>query len=238
MSLSRAKIEEHIYEFHSPRIDLGGLDLSCLPEILAAPEHARRAPNARKVHRSSFSIRGRCRNRCGPGANTAARRWTWRTEAGVIFFIDRALKTFDAYKAQMYRDGLTELQRIREKMFPGSASMTALSNQSQIELGRAIETSDLFELLRVHTLLGFVGSPSYGGNRNSVGWKYSGFEDRLLWEPPFGYYDVEQGPYLHEKDYSHDEMKLYFSARSDQRHGAQPVTFRRHDQEPAKRAEN
>jgi gluconate 2-dehydrogenase gamma chain len=117
----------------------------------------------------------------GPGA----------AEAGVIFFIDRALKTFDADKAQIYRGGMVELQRVREKMFPGSASMAGLGNAQQIELVRAIEKSEFFELVRTHTLLGFLGSPSYGGNRNQVGWKYIGFEDRMTWEPPFGYYDAE-----------------------------------------------
>lgn len=117
----------------------------------------------------------------GPGA----------TEAGVIFFIDRALKTFDADKAQMYRGGLAELEREREQRFPGSASMAALSNDQQMELVRVIEKSEFFELVRTHTLLGFLGNPSYGGNRNGVGWKYIGFEDRMTWEPPFGYYDAE-----------------------------------------------
>jgi hypothetical protein len=32
-------------------------------------------------------------------------------------------------------------------------------------------------------------SPSYGGNRNLVGWKLLGFDDRFAWQPPFGYYD-------------------------------------------------
>jgi gluconate 2-dehydrogenase gamma chain len=76
-------------------------------------------------------------------------------------------------------------------MFPGSVSIAALSNKQQLELVQAIEKSAFFEALRVHTLLGFLGSPAYGGNRGQVGWKYIGFEDRMRWEPPFGYYDAE-----------------------------------------------
>lgn len=117
----------------------------------------------------------------GPGA----------AEAGVVFFIDRALKTFDADKAQLYRGGLAELQRTRERMFPASASMARLSNEQQIELVRAIDKSEFFELVRTHTLLGFLANPSYGGNRDSVGWKHIGFENRMMWSPPFGYYDAE-----------------------------------------------
>ena len=51
--------------------------------------------------------------------------------------------------------------------------------------------NDFFELLRTHTLYGFVGNPSYGGNRDRVGWKLIGFEDRMAYQPPFGYYDGE-----------------------------------------------
>ena len=31
--------------------------------------------------------------------------------------------------------------------------------------------------------------PAYGGNRDGVGWKLIGFEDRHVFQPPFGYYD-------------------------------------------------
>jgi hypothetical protein len=31
--------------------------------------------------------------------------------------------------------------------------------------------------------------PSYGGNRDKLGWALIGFQDRHSWQPPFGYYD-------------------------------------------------
>ena len=31
----------------------------------------------------------------------------------------------------------------------------------------------------------------YGGNRDKVGWKLIGFEDRFHWNAPFGHYDAE-----------------------------------------------
>jgi hypothetical protein len=31
--------------------------------------------------------------------------------------------------------------------------------------------------------------PSYGGNRDGVGWKLIGFEDSHVFYPPFGHYD-------------------------------------------------
>ncbi len=50
---------------------------------------------------------------------------------------------------------------------------------------------DFFELLRTHTLYGFLGNPSYGGNRDRVGWKLIGFDNHMAYQPPFGYYDAQ-----------------------------------------------
>lgn len=115
----------------------------------------------------------------GPGAR----------EAGVIYFIDRALSTFDAHLREAYRTGMADVQQKRKEIFPASTSMAALTSDQQIRLIHAIETTGFFELLRTHTMYGFLGNPSYGGNRDRVGWKLIGFEDRMAWQPPFGYYD-------------------------------------------------
>jgi Gluconate 2-dehydrogenase subunit 3 len=118
----------------------------------------------------------------GPGAR----------EAGVIYFIDRALKTFDAAKQDVYKKGMLAVQDVRLKLFADSRSIAALSGAQQLQLVHAIEKTDFFEVMREHTLLGFLGDPSYGGNRDKVGWKHIHFEDRMAWQPPFGYYDGEQ----------------------------------------------
>ena len=117
----------------------------------------------------------------GPGAR----------EAGVIYFIDRALATFEADKREAYHAGMKDVQQTRRKLFPQSASVASLAGEQQIELLRAIEKSTFFELLRTHTVWGFVGSPSYGGNRGKVGWAHIGFDDHMHFEPPFGYYDAQ-----------------------------------------------
>jgi gluconate 2-dehydrogenase gamma chain len=117
----------------------------------------------------------------GPGAR----------EAGVIYFIDRALATFDADKRDAYHAGMAELQQKRQELFPGSTTIASLSNQQQISLIRSSETSEFFALLRTHTVLGFLGNPSYGGNRGKIGWNQIGFEDRMIYQPPFGYYDAQ-----------------------------------------------
>lgn len=118
----------------------------------------------------------------GPGA----------AEAGAVFFIDRALTTFDKEQQGVYRKGLADLNERRKQMFAGSESIAALSKQQQIELLKTADKSEFFEVIRIHALLAFLGPPSYGGNRDGVGWKYIAFENRMTWSPPFGYYDAER----------------------------------------------
>ena len=116
----------------------------------------------------------------GPGAR----------EAGVIYFIDQALATFASDDRHAYRTGMAQLQQCRRELFPHSTTIASLTGPQQITLIRTLETSDFFELLRTHTVLGFLGDPRYGGNRDKVGWHQIGFEDRMAYQPPFGYYDA------------------------------------------------
>lgn len=120
----------------------------------------------------------------GPGAR----------EAGVIYFVDRALSTFDADLRDAYHTGMALIQQKRQEMFPGSASVATLSGDQQIQLIHGIEHTEFFELLRTHTMYGLLGNPSYGGNRDQIGWKLIGFEDRMAYQPPFGYYDAPGDP--------------------------------------------
>jgi gluconate 2-dehydrogenase gamma chain len=76
-------------------------------------------------------------------------------------------------------------------MFPDSQSVAGLAADRQMELMRSIDKLPFFEVLRTHTVIGFLSNPEYGGNRGGVGWAYIGFEDRMSFQPPFGYYDAE-----------------------------------------------
>ena len=91
---------------------------------------------------------------------------------------------------EAYRSGMAEVQGKRKELFPNSPTIASLTSQQQMTLLQAIEGSGFFELLRTHTVLGFLGNPSYGGNREEIGWKQIGFEDRMAYQPPFGYYDA------------------------------------------------
>jgi gluconate 2-dehydrogenase gamma chain len=171
--------------------------LAAFPEILEAQKHAHGAVNSGSttaaleyLDASTAKEIEAMVERILPSDDTPGAK-----EAGVIYFIDRALTTFDKDKQDAYREGLTGVQAKRKELFPESASIAALGEPQQIELLKAVEHSDFFQLLRFHTLAGFLGDPSYGGNRDQVGWKLIGFEHAMMYQPPFGYYDraVKEG---------------------------------------------
>lgn len=108
----------------------------------------------------------------GPGSDSTP----GAREAGVIYFIDQALSTFDRDKREAYRDGLRMAQARRLELFPHSASIASLTSAEQQRLLAAIEDTEFFELVRTHTIMGFLGNPEYGGNRNQAGWTLIGFQ--------------------------------------------------------------
>ncbi len=110
-------------------------------------------------------------------------------EAGVIYFIDRALATFAADQRLVFLKGLKQLQA---KVGKQARSFAAMNAEQQIQLLKKIEKSEFFEAMRNMTIFGMFADPSYGGNRDKLGWKLIGFEDKFDFEPPFGFYDSEQ----------------------------------------------
>jgi gluconate 2-dehydrogenase gamma chain len=166
--------------------------LAAWPEILSALQHAHTLKESSTAHFETLdsATAGEIEAIAsqiipsvdGPGAR----------EAGVIYFIDRALSTFAADDVDTYRTGMIELQKKRQELFPDSTTIAALSAEQQLTLIRSIEISRFFDLLRTHTVLGFLGNPSYGGNRGGVGWQQIGFDHHMAYKPPFGYYDAEE----------------------------------------------
>lgn len=113
-------------------------------------------------------------------------------EAQVIYFIDKVLMTFDRDKQRTYHQGLQDLQHRVQELFPGTDKFSSLNSAQQIQLLTAIEKTDFFELVRLHTIMGYLSRPEYGGNHEQVGWKLIGFQDEMTYEPPFGYYDAQE----------------------------------------------
>ncbi len=113
-------------------------------------------------------------------------------EAGCVYFIDRALETFDRHQRTLYQEGLAHAQATRRKLFPASRDIASLPPPDRIRLLQAIETTEFFEAVRAHTIMGFFADPSYGGNRGQVGWKHIGYEPAHHYESPFGYYEARK----------------------------------------------
>jgi gluconate 2-dehydrogenase subunit 3-like protein len=110
-------------------------------------------------------------------------------EAGATFFIDRALGSFFAHWKPGFMQGLAGFQAAVRAAHPGAASFAALAPEQQIAFLHTVDRTPFFEQARLLTCCGMFMDPSYGGNRDLVGWKLLGFEDQHVFEPPFGYYD-------------------------------------------------
>jgi gluconate 2-dehydrogenase gamma chain len=117
----------------------------------------------------------------GPGAR----------EAGAIYFIDYALSQTEPHLQPIFRSGLKELAA---SCAPDK--FNELGTSQQIVVLKKLEQADFFVRARQYTILGFLGDPARHGNREQVGWKYIGFENRSMFTHPFGYYDAE---FLSEK---------------------------------------
>lgn len=111
-------------------------------------------------------------------------------EAGVVYFIDLSLATIMAEDLEVVREGLEELTRTVQQ--EGAGTFAALGTEQQATVLRSIEETDFFDTIRGLTLAGMFSHPKYGGNRGKVGWALLGFDDRHVWEPPFGYYDAPE----------------------------------------------
>jgi len=178
------------------------------PEVLAAKQHAQhtmRAMAAGAPAKLEFLTPSQASDVEAiaaliiPATDTPGAR-----EAGVIYFIDRLLRTSRPDEQTQFAATLDALDRKRKEMFPASSGFASLAAAQQTELLRAIEKTPEFAALRFLTLCGFLGNPEDGGNRDMVGWKLIGFDHAPTHTPPFGYYDAE---YLAEKAAARKDVK-------------------------------
>ena len=180
-----------------------------LPAVLAAAQHAHHSaqltapPKFEYVTAEQATEVDALAARIIPTDETPGAR-----EAGVIFFIDRALRTFASNDRKLYAEGLAELQAATREMFPSVDKFSAATPQQQDEILRTFDKNppsnyrpfrsrppaqNFFETFRQHAILGFLIDPDSDllGNRGGVGWQTIGREPDRLFHPPFGYYDKE-----------------------------------------------
>jgi len=162
------------------------------PAILAAHDHAHEAAQAdAPVTFQFFSPAQATEIEAAAAQIIPSDETPGAREARVVYFIDRALVTFERDKQPAYTRGLEDLEIKTKSLFSPAEKFSSLSQAQQVRLLEAIEQTEFFELLRMHTIIGFLARPEYGGNHDQVGWKLIGFENKGVYSPPFGYYDAE-----------------------------------------------
>src|ERR1700680_3644603 len=114
------------------------------PEMVAAATHAHQAVQSGAVYKFEFFTPAEATEidalsaRIIPTDDTPGAR-----EAGVLYFIDRALVTFASGDQQKYRDGLVEFQSAVREKFPGVEKFSVATAEQQDELLHAMEASQI-----------------------------------------------------------------------------------------------
>ena len=180
------------------------------PAMLSAATHARQAAQSASPSKFEFFSPEQAAeidaisSRIIPSTDTPGAH-----EAGVVFFIDRALVTFAKDNQKLYTEGLPALQlRVRE-LFPAVQKFSAATPEQQDQVLESLDeqsgaggrnpyrahggAQSFFETLRVHTISGFLIDPDANkrGNRDGAGWKVIGRDREHMFMPPFGYYDKD-----------------------------------------------
>lgn len=111
------------------------------------------------------------------------------TEAGVVNFVDKALANEDKALAPVYAAGLAGTDAVATKRYAKAFVALTPAEQDEVllalEAGKgegwpkgAVGSADFFMAVRAHTIFGFLCDPAYGGNRDYVGWKVTGYPGR------------------------------------------------------------
>jgi Gluconate 2-dehydrogenase subunit 3 len=178
------------------------------PALVSAAEHAHQAAKsdhpALEVFTADQAREVEALTACIiPSDETAGAR-----EAGVVHFIDRALKTFFSGALPVYQKGLEDVQKTTVELFPGVPRFSAATEEQKLKIFTHITgeserpeggtrrltpgaSPDFFQTLRVHTIFGFLVDPEGGGNRDFAGWKVIGRDPSHSFSPPFGFYDKD-----------------------------------------------
>jgi gluconate 2-dehydrogenase gamma chain len=115
-------------------------------------------------------------------------------EAGVVYFVDHVLSGIFKDGAGDFLAGLAAFQQGWTAAHPGA--FADADPPRQIEHLKTVENTPFFQAMRFFTITGLLALPSYGGNRDKVGWKMVGFVDQHIWSPPFGHYDAEYAGFV------------------------------------------
>jgi len=114
------------------------------------------------------------------------------TEAGAVYFFDRALGSFFADSLEFGRMQLAAFQSGIASAYAGAERFSDLDEAEQDAYLKTQEKSPFFQGARILTIFGVFAMSRYGGNRDNIGWKLVGMDGPPhAWSYPFGYYDAE-----------------------------------------------
>lgn len=116
----------------------------------------------------------------GPFAQTYSGDSPPAEEDGVVWIGEEELERYGRQSAftpqQTYPMGLARLDQLCEdrhgEIF---AELPAEEQDAVPDLFDEVSASTFFEMVRTHTVQGFLSDPLYGGNRDMVGWRHIGF---------------------------------------------------------------
>jgi len=184
------------------------------PAVVAAAEHARHAALFPENQKWEFFTPAEAREVEAIAACIIPSDGTpGAKEAGVVYFIDRALVTFAAEDQKTYRQGLPEVHKRLHELFPEASLFSAATAEQQETVLESLDEAGshdaprrprggfrpgspaqpLFETLRMHTIAGFLIDPDSDrkGNRGGVGWTVIGREPGHSFHPPFSLIDKD-----------------------------------------------
>ncbi|HTS89352.1 MAG TPA: gluconate 2-dehydrogenase subunit 3 family protein [Gemmatimonadales bacterium] len=113
-------------------------------------------------------------------------------EVRAVNFIDHGLATWAADRRQDLLDGHAAFATAITQRHGATQRFADLSETQQDEFLAVHEDDDFFEDMLFFTVAGTFSYPDWGGNYQGAGWKILGFDDRYIWQPPFGWYDAKQ----------------------------------------------
>jgi hypothetical protein len=114
------------------------------------------------------------------------------TEAGAVYFFDKALGSFFADRLEFGRMQLAEFQKGVPAAYPGAKLFSDLDEADQDAYLKTMEQTPFFQGARMLTIFGVFAMSKYGGNRDNIGWKLVGMDGPPHAHTyPFGYYDTE-----------------------------------------------
>ena len=178
------------------------------PVVLAAAQHAHEAANSKTPGKFELLTAEQARQvqaiacQIIPSDELPGAR-----EAGVVYFIDRALMTFASDTRPIYEKGIASVNQLTSTKYPERKTFADATAEQQeavlteLTAGQGnggarpeivpADSEDFFQTIRMHTIFGFLADPSAGGNKDYSGWKVVGRDPASSFSSPYGYYDKE-----------------------------------------------